>query len=163
MAKATPSSRVTVLMFTDIVGSVDLKTRLGDTEAVQLIQQHDRLFKSVIEESPGATILKDTGDGFLANFDATSEAVLAALRFQHAIATKMREGAKQLIRVRIGIHLGEVSQLDHETSTGVAKISGLAVDIAARVMGPRPAGPDSPHPGRVRQRPHVRARPPGCG
>jgi len=120
-----------VLLFTDIVGSVDLKTRAGGTESARLIARHDAIFKSIISSIRDAEILKDTGDGFLARFDSASDAVAAALRFQHAMRSE--PWPEPPLRVRIGIHLGEVAELDHET-TGKAKVSGLAVDIAARVM-----------------------------
>ena len=121
-----------VLLFTDIVRSVDLKTRLGDAVGTQLIARHDELFREVMAAATDAEILKDTGDGFLARFTATREAVMVALRFQHAIWSEPW-GANAL-QVRVGVHLGEVSELDVET-TGLPKISGLAVDITARVMG----------------------------
>ena len=121
-----------VLLFTDIVRSVDLKTRLGDTEGGKLIGRHDELFRQVMGAAAGAEILKDTGDGFLARFTATREAVMVALRFQEAIRTE--PWGSDAIQVRVGVHLGEVSELDLET-TGLPKVSGLAVDITARVMG----------------------------
>ncbi|MHC4949215.1 MAG: protein kinase domain-containing protein, partial [Planctomycetota bacterium] len=119
-------------MFTDIVGSVDLKTRFGDSEAAKLIGRHDELFKREVGASPNAEILKDTGDGFLAQFATTSDAVVAALRFQYALHVEPWDG--EPVRVRIGLHLGEVSELDEETP-GRPKLSGLAVDLAARIMG----------------------------
>lgn len=134
MGEVAPS-RLMVLLFTDIVGSVDLKTRLGDNEAGQLIAGHDRLFREVVGSIGEAEVLKDTGDGFLARFATTREAVIAALRFQYALSQAgSRSDGKDAIRVRIGLHLGEVSELARD-DTGRAKISGLAVDIAARVMG----------------------------
>ncbi len=38
-------SRLMVLMFTDLVGSVDLKTRLGASVFANLISRHDALFR----------------------------------------------------------------------------------------------------------------------
>ncbi len=125
-------SRLMVLLFTDIVRSVDLKTRLGDTEGGKLIGRHDEIFRQVMGAAADAQILKDTGDGFLAQFTTTREAVMVALRFQHAIWSE--PWGPNPIQVRVGIHLGEVSGLDIEP-TGLPKLSGLAVDIAARVMG----------------------------
>jgi serine/threonine protein kinase/class 3 adenylate cyclase len=124
-----------VLMFTDIVGSVDLKRRLGDGAAADLIRRHDRLFRHTVKAFSFAEILKDLGDGFLARFASASDAVHAALAFQHALlADEQWQGER--IKVRIGLHLGEVSELSKGDTEGggPAKISGLAVDIAARVM-----------------------------
>jgi serine/threonine-protein kinase len=121
-----------VLMFTDIVGSVDLKMRLGGGVAARLIGRHDVLFREALAGIPDARVLKDMGDGFLARFVTASDAVTAALRFQLALARE--PGEPQRLRARVGIHLGEVSELA-EASGGDAKVVGLAADITARVMG----------------------------
>jgi len=122
-----------VLVFTDIIRSVDLKTKHGDSAAAKLIARHDQIFKSLIKQFVSAENIKDTGDGFLAAFPTASDAVRFALRFQHAIATE--DWGEITLRVRIGIHLGEVSELDIEEQTGRSKLSGLAVDLTARLMG----------------------------
>ena len=121
-----------VLMFTDIVGSVDLRRRLGDSKAAAVIQKHDELFRYTVNAFPFAEVLKDLGDGFLARFGGASDAVHAALHFQHALHAASSEG--QQVKVRIGLHLGEVSELETEADTGKPKLSGLAVDITSRVM-----------------------------
>jgi class 3 adenylate cyclase len=121
-----------VLLFTDIVGSVDLKLRLGGATAARLIGRHDALFRECLAGIEGAKLLKDTGDGFLARFVTASDAVSAALRFQWALAREAMD--PEALRVRVGIHLGEVTELD-EDEGGNAKIVGLAADIAARIMG----------------------------
>lgn len=51
-----------VLMFTDLVGSVELKMRLGNTAYVRLIARHDKILKQIVRSLPGASILKDTGE-----------------------------------------------------------------------------------------------------
>jgi class 3 adenylate cyclase len=132
MAEAAPSSRLMVLMFTDIVGSTDLKRKLGDSEVAKMIRRHDELFRYTVGAFPFAEILKDVGDGFLARFNAASDAVHAALHFQQALHD---EQWSHSIQARIGVHLGEVSELEREPTSGQAKLSGLAVDITARVMG----------------------------
>lgn len=122
-----------VLVFTDIIQSVNLKTKHGDSAAAALIARHDAIFKRLIKNFVGAMTIKDTGDGFLAEFPTASDAVRFALRFQHAIATE--DWGAIPLKVRIGVHLGEVSELDREERTGLSKLSGLAVDLTARVMG----------------------------
>lgn len=132
MGDPKPQSRLMVLMFTDIVGSVDIKQKLGDTAAAQLVQKHDELFRYTVSVFPFAEVLKDLGDGFLARFNGASDAVHAALHFQNALSTHDWQGHR--LKVRIGLHLGEVSELEIESTTGKSKLSGLAVDITARIM-----------------------------
>ena len=86
MLQAATASRLSVLLLTDIVGSTDLKTRLGLSEYARRLARHDEVFKQLITEYPSAEILKDTGDGYFASFATTSDAVRFALRFQRALA-----------------------------------------------------------------------------
>ena len=129
---ATPS-RLSVLMRTDIVGSTELKARLGLSEYARRLARHDRIFKQLIDDAPHAEILKDTGDGYFASFATTSDAVRAALRFQQAMHEHAQDdGAGEPLKVRIGIHVGEVAEMEEE-QTGKPKIVGLAADLVSRV------------------------------
>ncbi len=132
MAATAAPTRLVVLLFSDIVGSVQLKSRLGDARAAAIISRHDHLFREVFEQAGGGEILKDTGDGFLARFETVSSAVNFALLFQDAMRREKWPGTP--LQVRIGLHLGEVSQLDPDPAGG-AKLSGLAIDLTARIMG----------------------------
>lgn len=132
MAATAAPTRLVVLLFSDIVGSVQLKSRLGDAQAAAIISRHDHLFREVFEQVDDGEILKDTGDGFLAQFHTVSSAVNFALLFQDAMRRADWPGSPLLVRV--GLHLGEVSELDPDPEGG-AKLSGLAIDLTARVMG----------------------------
>src|SRR5688572_18198453 len=128
-AIATPS-RLVVLLVTDIVGSTELKSRIGLAAYARLLARHDELFKQLIAAHPESEILKDTGDGYFAGFATTSDAVRFALRLQSAL--RAGEWDPEPLRVRVGIHVGEVAQMDEE-QTGKPKIVGLAADVATRV------------------------------
>ncbi len=125
-------SRLMVLMFTDLVGSVDLKTRLGASVYANLISRHDTLFRQIISGTPAAEIRNDTGDGFLARFATATDAVCAALRFQYAMHAEPWD--PEPLRIRIAVHIGQVTELDTEESAGVPKLVGLAADITARIV-----------------------------
>ncbi len=121
-----------VLMFTDLVGSVDLKTRLGAGAYLPLINRHDALFQEICASIDGAEIVKDTGDGFLARFATPTDAVVAALRFQAAMD---KEAWKpEPIRVCVGLHIGQVAETGIDAQSGKAKLIGLAADFTARIM-----------------------------
>ena len=132
MAATAVPTRLVVLLFSDIVGSVQLKSRLGDVQAAAIISRHDHLFREVLKQVGDGEILKDTGDGFLSQFDSVSSAVNFALLFQDAMRCAKWPGSPMV--VRIGLHLGEVSELDPDPAGG-AKLSGLAIDLTARIMG----------------------------
>ena len=78
-----PDSRSTVLkvfLFTDLVGSTDMKRRLGDAGGAEAIVQHDTLFRGCLARFAGVE-QDNAGDGFLAIFDVPSNAVRCALAF----------------------------------------------------------------------------------
>jgi len=120
-----------VLLFTDLAGSTELKSRLGTVAYAPLAARHDELFRAIMARFPEAEILKDLGDGFMARFNTASQAVQAALLFQHAMATEPWQ--PEPLRSRVGLHLGEVTDIGVDVS-GKPKIIGLAADLAARVM-----------------------------
>ncbi len=77
----------------------------------------------------GGRVVKNTGDGFLAEFASAVDAVRAAAQFQdqlHALALGQAEGTRLLFRV--GINIGDVI-------VGARDIFGDAVNIAARLQG----------------------------
>ncbi len=136
MSDRTPqrTSRLTVLLFTDIVGSTDLKSRLGLADFTTHLERHNHLFESLAAGVAGAEILKHTGDGYMAAVPTASDAVRLALQFQRALSTEpWPDGAA--IESRIGIHLGEVSSV---TMAGRPDVVGIAADLAARVMSLEP-------------------------
>ena len=131
-AVAPQASRLMVLMFTDLVGSVKLKADLGLSAYAKLLARHDTLFRSIVESTPGAEVRQDTGDGFYAAFATPSDAVSAGLRFQLGLRTG--EWYPKPLGVRVGIHLGQMEQVSPADAAGYTKLVGLGADLAARVM-----------------------------
>ncbi|MET4257830.1 TolB-like protein/class 3 adenylate cyclase/tetratricopeptide (TPR) repeat protein [Bradyrhizobium sp. S3.12.5] len=77
----------------------------------------------------GGRIVKNTGDGFLAEFTSSVEAVRAAVQFQTRIneLTKNEEEHRR-IAFRVGVNIGDVIVEPHD-------IFGDGVNIAARLEG----------------------------
>ena len=106
-------------MFTDIVGSTELASRLGDHRWRLLLEEHNEVVRSTLARFGGKEI--DTaGDGFLISFDGPARAIRAAAAVRAGLA-------EQGIRIRVGLHTGECELVD-------GKIRGIAVHVAARVM-----------------------------
>ncbi|MDH3591854.1 MAG: protein kinase, partial [Planctomycetota bacterium] len=123
MATAAQTS-LQAFLFTDIVGSTDLKRRLGDAEGAQVIMAHDAAFRDCAARFDGVE-QNNPGDGFFATFSVPSAALNCALAFQAALKD-------QPLQARVGIHMGESV---HVPGTAAAeKLLGLAVDTAGRVM-----------------------------
>jgi WD40 repeat protein/class 3 adenylate cyclase len=124
------SSRLRVLLFTDVVNSAGIKADIGAEAYGELVSRQDRIVHHTVSETPGAHVLQDTGDGYFIAFDNVEDAIEVALRYQYRMA---KEPWGHPLRARVGLHLGQVAQLDSET-TGQPKVFASAVDIAARVM-----------------------------
>lgn len=114
-----PERQISVVLFTDLVGSTRRAESAGDAAWKRLLDRHDEVNRSVVERR-GGEVIKTTGDGVLALLPSATAAVDAA----QTIRTELR---KDDLEVRIGIHAGDVDRRG-------ADISGLAVNIAARIM-----------------------------
>jgi class 3 adenylate cyclase len=96
----------TIVLFTDLVGSTELRSRLGEGAAEELRHKHDALVVGAVEASRGH-LVKNLGDGIMATFGGASDAVAAAVAIQQAIGRLNRSSAAPL-EVRIGISGGDV-------------------------------------------------------
>jgi TolB-like protein/class 3 adenylate cyclase len=75
----------------------------------------------------GGRIVKNTGDGFLAEFQSTVEAVRAAVQFQDSISKLTFDDVeKRRIAFRVGVNIGDVIVEPHD-------IFGDGVNVAARL------------------------------
>jgi class 3 adenylate cyclase len=113
------------LLFTDIVASTEAAERLGDRAWKHLLASHEESVRGLLEMYRGRES-GTTGDGFVASFDSSAQAILCALAIS---ATARNLG----VEVRAGVHTGEVEMAGRE-------LRGLAVHLAARIMGAAGAG-----------------------
>ncbi len=123
--------RLTVV-FTDIVGSTDLKQMLGDVAAQALVDAHHDLVRAILSEFHDAQEIETAGDSFLLVFAQPADAVTFALRLQAGLRAQPRGGA--VVRDRIGIHVGDVL-IETGSHPGEARsLFGMQVDTCARLM-----------------------------
>jgi class 3 adenylate cyclase len=114
-----PQRLVSGVLFTDLVGSTERAASLGDEEWKRLLDRHDSAVRAVVGRS-GGTVVKTTGDGVLALLPSAAGCLRAADSIRRDLAA---EG----LDVRIGVHVGDIDRRGDD-------VSGLAVNIAARVM-----------------------------
>jgi class 3 adenylate cyclase len=82
------------VLFTDLVGSTALRSRIGEEAADELRVKHDALLEDAITAHRG-TVVKHTGDGAMATFSAAVDAVAAATgRSRSPIAAKSTAPAR---------------------------------------------------------------------
>lgn len=115
---SSPERVLATILFTDIVGSTELASRLGDAAWRKLLNQHHAIVRRELGRFQGRE-LDTAGDGFFAAFDGPARAVSAA----DAIRDPLRAIG---LEIRAGLHTGEC-----EVSDG--KIVGIAVSIGARI------------------------------
>jgi class 3 adenylate cyclase/tetratricopeptide (TPR) repeat protein len=120
------------LMFTDLVGSTQLKQRMGDWLGVRRIQEHHAMVRGLLAEFSEAAEISTAGDSFFLVFARPSDAVVFALRLQKALRDSAHADETPL-RDRIGIHLGEVV-IEKGQSRRVHDLYGIQVDLCARLM-----------------------------
>jgi class 3 adenylate cyclase len=116
---AEPTRVLSTVLFTDIVGSTERAAALGDRRWREVLNVHDELARRLVEEF-GGRLVKTTGDGILATFDGPGRAIRCAAALRDELA-----GVG--VRIRAGLHTGEVELRDED-------VGGIAVHIAARVM-----------------------------
>ncbi|HUP21039.1 MAG TPA: adenylate/guanylate cyclase domain-containing protein [Gemmatimonadota bacterium] len=107
------------ILFTDIVGSTERATELGDRAWRELQERHHAAIRGELARWGGREVT-EAGDGFLALFDQPARATVCA----HAIVERVRELG---LEVRCGVHMGQVERAP-DGSAG-----GIAVHVGARV------------------------------
>ncbi len=82
------------VLYTDLVESTALASRIGDRRWSQVLDRHDRLVREAIDTGSGEAI-KHTGDGFLATFDGPARAIRCAAAVRdglRVLGLEMRAG-----------------------------------------------------------------------
>jgi class 3 adenylate cyclase len=120
-----PLRHVSAVLFTDLVGSTQRAVAEGDAQWRELLDVHDRTVQSCVRHH-GGRVVKYTGDGVLALMPSAT----GALQTAQSIADRL---AEQGLRIRVGIHVGDVDVRGED-------VSGLAVNVAARIMAEAEAG-----------------------
>ncbi len=120
------TSKVLTLVFTDLADSTGLKTAHGDRAVGELITRHRGHVQELADRQSGR-VIDWAGDGCFLTFDTSSAAVEFALRLQ-----QVHHYESDLPGVRVGIHLGEVTEKPFE---GTMRVEGLTVDLSARIAG----------------------------
>ena len=106
------------VMFTDIVDSTALATKLGDHAWRELVERHHATVRALLGRYRG-TEMDTAGDGFFATFDGPARGIRCAQAITRAVEPLG-------IEVRAGLHTGEVELIDQ-------KAGGIAVNIGARI------------------------------
>lgn len=120
------SRKLMAIMFTDIHGYSRMM-QIDEKLTIEMLDEHNKLLFPIIQ-SCGGRIVKTVGDAILAVFDSCISSINAAVSIQERLSEKAsNEPDKHILRVRIGIHLGETLLKDND-------VFGNGVNIAARLQ-----------------------------
>jgi pimeloyl-ACP methyl ester carboxylesterase len=115
---------LSTVLFTDIVGSTERASEIGDHRWRDLLAGHNAVVREALRRFRGQEV-KTIGDGFLATFDGPARGIRCA--------AAARDQVTDLgIQIRAGLHTGECELMDGD-------VGGIAVHIGARVASK--AGP----------------------
>ena len=114
------------VVFTDIEGSTDLAVSLGDQGWFEVVQEHQRHVTERVTALRGR-VVQSLGDGFMLCFRSARQALLFSIGLQQDLATRAQEKPDSAIRVRVGLHTGEVLVDD------AGDLIGRHVVVAARI------------------------------
>ena len=118
-----PLVTVTAL-FTDLVGSTSLESRVGPQVADDLRAEYFALLREALVDTGGREV-KSTGDGVMAVFPSAAAAVECGVTIQQRMQRR-NEQADEEMCVRVGINLGDATVANGD-------YYGLAVNTAARL------------------------------
>lgn len=113
-----PDHVLATVLFTDIVGSTDRASAMGNRRWRDLIDRHNAVIRSELARWRGTEVVT-TGDGFFATFESPADAIRCALRLVDAVRPLG-------IEIRCGIHTGVLEVMEDD-------LTGLAVNIGSRI------------------------------
>ncbi|HUP00559.1 MAG TPA: adenylate/guanylate cyclase domain-containing protein, partial [Gemmatimonadota bacterium] len=114
----TAARNLATILFTDIVGSTERATDIGNRRWRELLERHHSVVRELLHRHDGVEI-NTAGDSFVARFDDPVRAIAAAWAIREAVGGIGLE-------LRAGIHMGQV---EGEGRSAV----GIAVHVGARV------------------------------
>jgi class 3 adenylate cyclase len=124
--QTSPDGMLTIV-FTDVEGSTEMLERLGEDRWFRMMLSHNRLVHDEVS-SHGGNVIKSQGDGYMITFASAAAALMFGVSLQQALVSRNPGSPQQPVRVRIGIHTGNVLRTDED-------LLGKAVVVAARITG----------------------------
>ncbi|MGK2949373.1 MAG: adenylate/guanylate cyclase domain-containing protein [Acidimicrobiales bacterium] len=115
------------IVFSDIESSTQRATSMGDAAWMKVLSAHNDIIQRHVDQWQG-TVVKNQGDGFMLTFGGARRALRAMIGVQEELEQFAADHPEQGVRVRVGVHTGEVISEDGD-------IFGKHVMLAARVGG----------------------------
>jgi len=117
------------VMFTDLVGSTEIRSRVGEDAAEALRAIHDAILTDAITAHEGR-VVKHLGDGLMATFASSANAVAAAVALQQDLDLRNRRSDQERLTVRVGMSVGDVT-FDGDDCFGLPVIEAQRLEASA--------------------------------
>ena len=101
------ATQTVTVLFTDLVGSTALQTRLPPAESDALRREHFAILRDAITGSGGEEV-KTLGDGLMVSFGGVAPALRCAVEMQQRIERRNRSASPALV-LRIGVAVGDAT------------------------------------------------------
>jgi class 3 adenylate cyclase len=125
------------LFFSDLTGSTQLYSNVGDAAAFKLVQDHFDLVIKLIERQ-GGSLVKTIGDAVMAVFSDDLSGLVASVAILDAFAAFRAEHEhRQLTHIKLGVYGGPCYVV---TANGILDYFGQSVNVAARLQGEAHSG-----------------------
>jgi eukaryotic-like serine/threonine-protein kinase len=125
LARATAPDGTVTILFTDIADSTALNERLGDQRWLEVLRAHNSIVRDCVREHGGFEV-KSQGDGFMIAYPSARQGLRCAIDMQRNLAAANDGNLNEPLRVRIGLHTGEVIREGDD-------FFGRSVTLAARL------------------------------
>src|SRR5947208_15680040 len=118
MADLSPNARSTVddlpegtvtVLFSDVEGSTDLRTREGDDIAQEVMRTHERLLRDQLPAFGGREVVF-MGDGFMVAFASARKALECAVAIPRAFEHQNSSAEEHARRVQTGLNADATSR-----------------------------------------------------
>ncbi len=113
------------IVFTDIVGSTEITSRLGDKRSRALFRFHNEVIRKHLKKHGGIEV-KSMGDGFMLTFGSAKRAVACSVAIQKELDAINKKNPDIGLTIRIGMSVGEPIREEED-------LFGMPVIQAARI------------------------------
>lgn len=125
------------IFFSDLTGSTQLYSDVGDAAAFRLVQDHFDVVFAILEKHRG-TLVKTIGDAVMAVFADELDGVAASMAILREFETFRRTNdTRERTHIKLGLHDGPCYVV---TANGVLDYFGQTVNVAARLQAQADSG-----------------------
>jgi class 3 adenylate cyclase/tetratricopeptide (TPR) repeat protein len=102
------TSGLITILFTDLVGSTELASEMGDAAADELRREHFASLREAVAAT-GGTEVKTIGDALMVSYPGAANALAGAVAMQRAVDRHSRRLEDRRLQMRVGVSVGDAT------------------------------------------------------